>query len=89
MIVTKVCPDCYARWEEFSTSIDRENLKVLTICCPQCHEARQAKIKAIEEMYPSSEDLGLVGSTTDIPTARYFRPHAAGRRIMRKEERQG
>ena len=89
MTVTHVCPDCHVHWKDFASSMDREGFDQLTICCPNCHRLRQEKLRELENRYHSSEELGLLGSITEIPTERYSRPHARGRRVMRKEERQG
>ncbi len=89
MILTHVCPDCHMHWKDIACSVDREGFDRLTICCPSCHMLRQEKIRELESRYHSSEKLGLLGSITEIPTERYSRPHASGRRVMRKEEGQG
>lgn len=89
MIITKICPDCNCHEISQSNNCDRKGTNELTICCDECHKRRQDKLQKLEAMYPSAESLGLVGSTTEIPTERYRRPGHNGRRVMRKEERQG
>lgn len=91
MIIIYVCPDCHIHWHNVVniSFVGEEGFDQLTICCPDCHAARQKKLIELEGRYHSSEKLGLLGSITEIPTERYSRPHARGRRVMNKEERQG
>lgn len=86
MIVTKICPDCHSRWQEFSTSIDREGLGALTVCCPECHGKRREKLRELEARYPSAESLGLLGQQGDFSPWIVEGMRGKSRRVIRKSE---
>lgn len=87
MVITKVCPDCGDKWATVEGH-HRNNLgrSELEIACPGCHAKRREKLRQLEAMYPSAEQLGLLGSMTPSPVERLRRPHSSGRRIIRKSE---
>lgn len=87
MLIKHICPVCNVHHATFEhANKDREGVGELTICCPACHAERQAKIATLNAMYPSSDELGLLGSITEIPTERFVRPHQRGKQINHKSE---
>jgi hypothetical protein len=85
MTINYICPVCQAVWKVGeSTHTDRQGVGQLTQCCPPCHQERRRQLAELEARYPSAESLGLVGSITEIPTERYGRPHARGKRNVKK-----
>lgn len=87
MLIKHICPVCNVHHATFKHgNKDKEGVDTLTICCPDCHAKRRKKIAAINAMYPSADDLGLVGSISYIPTERWRRPHQDGKQINHKSE---
>lgn len=90
MTISHVCPVCQITWDvRESNQIDAIGAGRLTQCCPKCHQERQARLAELEARYPSAESLGLEGSSGEIPTERYARPGARGRRVVKKPEIMG
>lgn len=85
MIIRHWCPDCFQYFEEYESKINNSRLSETTLACPSCHALRQEKIKEINGRFPSDEFEGPKGTSFEL----YRRPYSNGRRIMRKEERQG
>ncbi len=60
--------------------------------CSDCRLERQLHLAYIDALYPSAEQLGLLGNQDKIDevcSLRTVRPHSSGRRVIRKSEPMG
>ncbi len=77
------CIRCGKRWDGPTKN---------TTVCPDCLLERQMHLAYMEALYPSAEQLGLIGNQdkiNEVNSLRTVRLHSSGRRVIRKSEPMG